>query len=174
MKEAWPPSPPAERPCGDALMQLKEHVRCELHERDLSDADKSLTQYMRRFNFAAGLVNANEGPYRGRMTLSFDTVTDRVIRPKLLRVLRPSTEEDGVFVIPADVAHIAANNMTKRGGRVLADELVGGFYEQYDMARAMGRTKHFLRKISPERYEDRLRLIYEQVRERSLDVLRGE
>ncbi len=173
MNETWPPTPPDAIPFKRAFMHMKENVRFELRQRDTSPEDRNLAQYMRTSNIGTGLVAATEGPYEGQMVVSFDTVTDRTIRPKLLRIFRSSTEGEGIFLVPTDVTHAAANGVTKREAAVLAHEWVGGFYEQYEMARAGGISKRMLRDISPERYEEQLRLIYDQIRERSLSVLRA-
>lgn len=172
--KSWPPSTPDTDIVCDVFAHMKDNIRNELKNRNLSAADKSLTQYMRTSNVGTALVTEAEGPYKNQLVVSFDTVTDRDIRPKMLRVFQVSPDGDGIFVVPTAITHAAVNGVSKRDAGVLADELVGGFYEQYAIAAMMRVSKKELRKISPERYTEKLHEIYEMIRQRALAVIEGE
>lgn len=169
--KSWPPMPPDTEKFIGAFQHMKENVRTELHQRDISRTDASLAQYMRTSNIGTRLVTEAEGPYKGNLVVAFETVTARTIRHKLLRVFSASPDEDGVFIVPTDVSHLSINGVSRSEARVLADELVGGFYEQFEFANMMGVSKKELRKISPESREEELRKIYDDIRQRSLAVI---
>ncbi|MDB4978162.1 MAG: hypothetical protein JWM56_348 [Candidatus Peribacteria bacterium] len=170
--KSWPPSIPASDAFIGAFQSMKENIRIGLRKKDMSFEDSSLARYMRTLNVGTRLVRETDGPYARDFVVCFDTVTARAIRPRLLRVFRPSPNENDVFMVPTDVTHAAANSVSTKESIVLADELVGGFYEQYDIAVMMGVSKKELRKISTERYETELREIYEMIRNRALHIIK--
>jgi hypothetical protein len=129
---------------------------------------------MRSANVGTRLLEEKKGAYEGRLVVSLDTVTSRDIRRRMLRVFAVSPDGGDIFVVPTDVTHAAANGITKKEAGVLADELVGGFYEQYEIARAMRAPKWYLRDIDPKRCEEGLRCIYDEIRNRTLEVLRDD
>lgn len=171
--KSWPPTPPDIEKFVDAFQHMKKNVRGELHQRDMSRMDASLAQYMRTSNIGTRLMTETEGLYKDQLVVAFETITDRKIRKKLLRVFSASPHEDGVFVAPTDVSHLAINGVSRFEARVLADELVGGFYEQYEFAKMMGVSEEEMNEISPESREEALKKIYEEIRGRALTVIQA-
>lgn len=172
--KSWPPASPDSDDFVSAFMHMKENVRGELTKKDMSDADANLAQYMRSSNIGTALHPETKGPYRGQLAVIFETVTGRKINPKQLHVFRPSSYESGVYSVPPDVAHAAVNAVSRKEAAVLADELVGLFYDQYEFSKMAGHSSKQLRKFSPDRYEEQLHLIYDQIRQRALLVIEGK
>lgn len=169
--KSWPPARPDSALFVPAFLQVRDNVRDGLREQAMGSADAALAQYMRTSNIGTALIKETRGAYTGAFVALFETVTDRNIPKNHLRVFIPSREEDGVYVAPTSVTHTAINHVDRKNARIMADELVSGFYEQFAMASAMGVSAKQLRKISPERCEEQLRKIYEEIRQRTLAVL---
>lgn len=172
--KSWPPSLPEADTFVPVLMRMKEDVRQEVRSRKSSAEDRRISQYMRDTNVGTRLISDAEGPYKGQLVVSFDTVTDRKIRRDRLRLFQVSPDGKDIFAIRTAIAHAVANNLTKKEAAVLAREMVGGFYDQYEFALMAGASAKELREISPHRYGEQLREIYESIRQRSLAVLENE
>jgi hypothetical protein len=169
----WPPAMPDPTVFCGAFMHLKENIQDAVRQGRSSRMDRSLAQYLRTSNIGTRLAKEMDGAYKRQITAVFETVTERSIRPKLLRMFHAAPDECGVYIVSTDITHDALNHVTKKEAAVFADELVSQFYDQYAIARSMGISTRMLRDSDPHRYENQLYRIYEEIRSRMLPVLRN-